>query len=139
MSEAMQADGQRILEDNFAPWVQDLGLTVEHIGPDGARLRMARNERLSREGGTVCGQALMALADTTMVFVITGAQGRYRPMTTVSQTINFMKPIADSEVLAYGTALRVGRSMAFGEVRLYADGADAPAAHIATTYALLPE
>lgn len=132
-------DGQKILEDNFAPWVQDLGLTVEDAGPDGARLRMARNPRLSREGGTVCGQALMSLADTTMVFVVAGAQGRYRPMTTVSQTIHFMKPISDADVIAEGVALRVGRSMAFGEVRLYADGADAPAAHIATSYALLPE
>lgn len=139
MPELTVADGQRILEDNFAPWVQDLGLTVKRLGPDGARLRMTRNDRLSREGGTVCGQALMALADTAMVFVVAGAQGRYRPMTTVSQTINFMKPVADADVIAHGTALRVGRSMAFGEVRLYADGADTPAAHIATTYALLPE
>lgn len=133
------ADGQKILEENFAPWVQALDLTVEHLGPDGARLRMARGDHLSREGGTVCGQAMMSLADTTMVFVVAGAQGRYRPMTTVSQTINFLKPVSNADVIARGTATRIGRSMAFGDVRLYADGKDDPVAHIATAYALLPE
>ncbi len=133
------ADGQKILEEKFAPWVRDLGLTVEAIGPDGAVLRMARGDHLAREGGTVCGQALMSLADTTMVFVVAGAQGRYRPMTTVSQTINLLKPVSNAAVIARGVPVRIGRTMAFGDIKLYAEGKDEPVAQIATTFALLPE
>ena len=83
-------EARRVLGDVFAPWVQDLGLSIGAIecGPPpgapadwqpGAILRMAFSERLCRHGGIVCGQALMALADTAMVIAIlaaTAATGR---------------------------------------------------------------
>src|SRR6202007_1049440 len=89
-------EARRVLGDVFAPWVQDLGLSiasVECAAPPGAPadwqpgaiLRMAFSERLCRHGGIVCGQALMALADTSMVIAILTANRGYRPMTTVDQ------------------------------------------------------
>ena len=39
----------------------------------GAVVRMAFSERLCRHGGIVCGQALMAFADTSMVIAILAA------------------------------------------------------------------
>jgi len=91
---------RRILGDVFAPWVQDLGLSIARIESapppgaaadwqPGAVLRMAFSERLCRHGGIVCGQALMALADTSMVIAILAANRGYRPMTTVDQTAHF--------------------------------------------------
>jgi acyl-coenzyme A thioesterase PaaI-like protein len=58
-------------------------------------------------------------------------------MTTVGQTISFMRPIAAADVVAEARVLRLGRTIAFGEVNLRAaDRADL-AAHVTTTYAIL--
>lgn len=136
MPELTLPDAEHLLTTLFAPWVQDLALRVEEVGQTSATLRMPYDERLTRIGGTVCGQALMALADTTMVFVVSGALGGFRPMTTVNQSTQFMRAIAKADVLAEGRLLRIGRTMAFGEVRLRADGDPAPAVHVSSVYAL---
>ena len=94
------ATARTLLRDVFASWVQDLQLSVDRIDAPtdsrgaGAALRMAFSDRLCRDGGVICGQALMALADTAMVFAVSSASGRYRPMTTVDQTTHFLKPAA---------------------------------------------
>ena len=132
------AEAETMLSDFFAPWVKELNLSFDAVGPDEVVLRMPFSEKLYRIGGTVCGQALMALADTTMVFTVSAALGEFRPMTTVNQSTNFMKPISNADVIARGRPLRVGKSMAFGEVLLSADGTDAPAVQVSSAYALLP-
>src|SRR5690349_5589355 len=122
-------EARRVLGDVFAPWVRELGLSVEsidHVPPPGtahdwepgAILRMAFSERLCRHGGIVCGQALMALADTAMVIAILAANRGYRPMTTVDQTTHFMRAVSSSDVLADARVVRLGRSMSFGRVTL---------------------
>jgi acyl-coenzyme A thioesterase PaaI-like protein len=58
------------LSDWFAPWVQALGLRVESFAAGEVTLRLPQNPELSRIGGMVCGQALMAAADTAMVLAI---------------------------------------------------------------------
>lgn len=132
------ADAERLLVELFAPWVQDLRLSVESIEHGRAVLRMPFDARLARIGGTVCGQALMALADTCMVFTVASGFGAFRPMTTVNQSTQFMRAIAGADVLAEGLLLRLGRTMAFGEVRLRAADDERPAVHVSSTYAILP-
>ncbi len=131
------ADAQAILGANFAPWVLDLNLRVEAVGDGQARVRLPFNERLVRAGGTICGQALMTVADTVMVLAIAGASGGFRPMTTVGQTISFMKPVSGVDAIAEARVLRLGRTLAFGEVEMRADGRDGLVAHVTTTYAIL--
>jgi uncharacterized protein (TIGR00369 family) len=131
------ADAQQILGANFAPWVLDLNLRVEAIGDGQARVRLPFSDRLVRVGGTICGQALMAVADTVMVLAISAASGGFRPMTTVGQTISFMKPVSGVDALVEARVLRLGKTLAFGEVGLRADGRDELVAHVTTTYAIL--
>lgn len=138
MAEVTAAAAQAIFAENFAPWVRELGLRVERVDKQAARLRLPFDDRLNREGGTVCGQAMLALADTAMVFAVTGALGEYRPMTTVSQSLSFMRPVSNADVIAEARLLRLGRNLVFGEVTLAAEGDDRPAAHATSTYALLP-
>ena len=113
---------ERLLAQVFAAWVQALDLSVEEIGADGAILRMRFSERLCRDNGGVCGQAIASLADTAMVFAVSAASGGYRPMTTVDQTVHFLRPIANADALAVARVLRLGRSMAFGQVTIVAEG-----------------
>lgn len=136
-AEFTHADADQLLQDAFAPWVQELQLSIESISPERVVLRMKYSERLCREGGIICGQAFMALADTAMVFAVCAANGSYRPMTTVDMTTHMMRPIAQADVLADARVLRLGRTMAFGQVILRADGDERPAATATLAYALL--
>ena len=143
----LQAAG-RLMTEVFAPWVRDLALLIESVEamrppeapPDwqpGAVLRMAFSERLCRHGGIVCGQALMALADTSMVIAILAANRGYRPMTTVDQTTHFMRPVTSSDVLADARVVRLGRTMSFGRVTLSSATDNKPVAMVSSAFAML--
>jgi uncharacterized protein (TIGR00369 family) len=141
-------EARRVLGDVFAPWVQDLGLSIAGIEcapppgaaadwQPGATLRMAFSERLCRHGGIVCGQALMALADTAMVIAILAANRGYRPMTTVDQTTHFMRAVTSSDVLADARVVRLGRTMSFGRVTLSSAADNKPVAMVSSAFAML--
>ena len=142
------AEARRTLGEVFAPWVQDLGLSVSGIeftppagaGADwqpGAILRMAFSERLCRNGGIVCGQALIALADTAMVIAILAANRGYRPMATVDQTTHFMRAATSSDVIADARVVRLGRTMSFGRVTLSSAADNKPVAMVTSAFAML--
>jgi uncharacterized protein (TIGR00369 family) len=136
-----------VLADVFAPWVLDLGLSIERIDHEppaavadwqpGAILRMAFSERLCRQGGVVSGQALMAFADTAMVIAMVAANRGYRPMTTVDQTTHFMRAVASSDVLADARVIRLGRMMSFGRVTLSSAADNKAVAMVSSAFAML--
>jgi uncharacterized protein (TIGR00369 family) len=137
----------RILREVFAPWVQDLSLSVSSIQCEppagagdwhpGAVLRMPFSQRLCRDGGIVCGQALMALADTAMVIAILAANRGYRPMTTVDQTTHFMRPVTNSDVIADARVVRLGRTMGFGRITLSSSSENKPVAMVSSAFAMM--
>ncbi|MGH9037626.1 MAG: PaaI family thioesterase [Acidimicrobiia bacterium] len=130
------ADGDAVLRDNFAPWVQDLGLTVEALSDDGqATLRLPWSDRLAREGGALSGQALMAAADTATVIAISAARGGFVPMTTVQLSATFQRAVTGHDVMVTAHVTKLGRTMAFADVTMTAG--DVLAAHATTVYALL--
>jgi uncharacterized protein (TIGR00369 family) len=131
------ADGDKILRDNFAAWVLDLGLKVEEIGERQATLRLPWSHRLAREGGGMSGQALMAAADTATVIAISAARGGFGPMTTVQQSTTFQRPVIGKDVLVTARITKLGRTLAFAEVAMVAAGESAPAAQATTVYAIL--
>ncbi|MDB5486043.1 MAG: thioesterase [Tardiphaga sp.] len=126
-----------LLNTAFASWVRDLDLTIESVDGDTAVLRMAFSDKLCRDNNVVCGQALMSLADTAMVFAISSAAGGYLPMTTVDQTIHFLKPASRFDLLAEARVIRLGKTMAFGSVTIRASNDAKPVALAQTAYALL--
>jgi uncharacterized protein (TIGR00369 family) len=141
-------EARGVLREVFAPWVQDLGLSIIDIESDppaaapadwqpGAVLRMAFSDRLCRHGGIICGQALMALADTAMVIAVLAANRGYRPMTTVDQTTHFMRPAAQSDVIADARVVRLGRTMSFGRITLSSSTDNKPVAMVSSAFAML--
>jgi uncharacterized protein (TIGR00369 family) len=133
-------DAAQMLRDNFAEWVQALGMTVLETTPDSATLVMPFDRKLERTGGIVSGQALMALADTAMVIAFCSALGEFRAMATVDNHTTFMRPAMNTGIIAVATVLRVGRTMGFAEARLFTD---APARHLVAnvvgSYAVPPQ
>ncbi len=134
-----EAAAEQMLTGVFAPWVQELNLSIERLDNDGAVLRMRFSERLCRDNGVICGQALMSLADTAMVFAVSSVAGAYRPMTTVDQTTHFLRPAVNADVLAEARVVRLGRTMTFGSVTLTVEGDARPVAMAQLAYALLGE
>ncbi|MGX1913265.1 PaaI family thioesterase [Streptomyces phaeochromogenes] len=129
------ADADKILSANFAPWVLELGLSVEELGDRRALLRLPWSDRLAREGGSLSGQALMAAADTATVIAVSAARGAYGPMTTVQQSTTFQRAVAD--VLIEAVVTKLGRRMAFADITMTAEGTEGIAARASTVYALL--
>jgi uncharacterized protein (TIGR00369 family) len=131
------ADGDAILRDNFAPWVLDLGLSVEALSGEEATatLRLPWSDRVAREGGAMSGQALMAAADTATVIAVCAARGAYVPMTTVQLAATFQRPVLGKDVLVTARLTKLGRTMAFADITMTAG--DVLAAHATTVYALL--
>ncbi len=126
------------LETLFAPCVQRLNLAVVDAGPEQVVLSMPVTPEVVHGGGVLCGQALLAAADTAMVLAMSAALGGFRPMTTVQLQTSFLRPVpADAgEVRVTCRLLRRGKSLSFGEVGIATpDGR--LAAHATTTYALL--
>jgi uncharacterized protein (TIGR00369 family) len=127
-----------LIDEVAAPFVAHLGLQVVDASTDEVTLRMPVTPMLVHGGGVVCGQALMAAADTAMILVVTASLGEFRPMTTVQLQTSFLKPVPGdaTEVRVVCTLLRRGKNLAFGEVRLLTPQGQL-AAHATSTYALL--
>lgn len=128
---------QQALTDLFAPWVQALGLKVQGAEVDSVTLRLPHNAQLVRVGGMLCGQAMMAAADTAMVLALVRHFGQFRPCSTVQMSSSFMKPLSGQDALVTARVLRVGKAMAFGEIDLTGADDGKSVFRASTTYALL--
>ncbi|MFJ1796236.1 PaaI family thioesterase [Kitasatospora griseola] len=130
------AEGDLILADRFAPWVQALGLTVVETGERHAVLQLPWSDQLARDGGGLSGQAMMAAADTATVVAVSSALGGFAPMTTVQQSITFQRAARDTDLLVTARLTKLGRRIAFAEITLATpDAPDDPVAHATTVYA----
>ncbi|MDO9358230.1 MAG: PaaI family thioesterase [Polaromonas sp.] len=134
----MNADTlQAALPEYFAPWVQALGLRVDSFDAQCVTLRLPQNPALSRVGGMVCGQAMMAAADTAMVLALINHFGEFRPCTTVQMNSSFLKPLSGQDALVEARVIRAGKSLAFGEIDIRGAYDGKSVSRATTTYALL--
>ena len=128
---------QQALPEYFAPWVQALGLRVEAFEAGSVTLRLPQNAQLSRVGGMLCGQAMMAAADTAMVLALINHFGGFKPCTTVQMNTSFLKPLSGQDALVQARVLRAGKSLAFGEIDIRGAEDGKSACRATPTYALL--
>lgn len=122
----------------FAPWVRQLGLRVQSARDGEVHLALPIAPLHVHGGGVLCGQTVMAAADTAMVLAVMSRLGSFRPMTTVQLQTSFLRPIpgSDGEAGVFARVLRLGKTLAFGEIEV-SDSQGRLAAHATTTYALL--
>jgi acyl-coenzyme A thioesterase PaaI-like protein len=122
----LEAAGRMLLEA-LPPWAQELGLLVESVEANpphgaevdwlpGAVLRLPFSHKLCLDG-YVSSHALLSLADAAMKLACAAAWDGYRPMTTVDQTMHFLRP-SSFDVLADARILRVSRTATFARVTL---------------------
>jgi len=136
-----------IMGEIVASWVQELGLVVESVEAGrppgapadwqpGAVLRLPLTGKICRHGGVVCGQALMALADTALLIACAAAWNGYRAASTIDQTTHFLRP-ANFDVVADARIVRVARSTTFGRATLFAAADRRPVGMVSSAYAML--
>lgn len=112
---------------------------VESVGNRSARVSQDVDESDLRPGGTVSGPTLMAIADVALYVALLGEIGIVPLAVTTSLTINFLrKPAASDRIIADCQLMKVGKTLAVGEVSLYSEGLEEPVAHVVGTYSIPP-
>lgn len=125
--------------------VRDFGqvaadFAVERVDEAGLCLRLAVAERHLRPGGTVSGPAMFALADVAVYLAILSRIGPVALAVTTGCSMDFLrKPAAGRDVLAEVRLLKLGRSLAVGDVLLFSEGVADPVARGTFTYSLPPK
>ncbi len=111
--------------------------TIESVGGGMATVRHTVGAAELRPGGTVSGPVMMTVADVALYVAILGEIGNVPLAVTTSLNINFMrKPASDRDIIGVCKLLKLGKSLAVGEVTLYSDGLAEPVAHAVGTYAI---
>jgi acyl-coenzyme A thioesterase PaaI-like protein len=111
--------------------------TVEAVGGKAATVKHQVGSDELRPGGTVSGPVLMAVADVALYVAILGEIGIVPLTVTTSLSINFLrKPSANRAIVGVCKLMKVGKSLAVGEVALYSEGVEEPVAHVVGTYSI---
>jgi uncharacterized protein (TIGR00369 family) len=121
-----------------APWVAELQLQLDEARLGEVVLTLPVAPKHVHRGGVLCGQSMMAAADTAMILAVCTHLGDFKPMTTVQLQTSFLRPIPADAGTAQVVArvLRMGRKLVFGEIEIL-DARGELAAHATTTYALV--
>ena len=129
---------QAKLDEVAADYVKRLGLRVESVAPGQVTLSLPVSAEIVHAGGVVCGQALMAAADTAMLVAMIAQLGEFRAMTTVQLQTSFVRPVPKvaASVAVVARVLRFGKSLSYGDVEFRTEDGKL-AAHATTTYAIL--
>ncbi|MDX1505189.1 MAG: PaaI family thioesterase [Spongiibacter sp.] len=128
------------LADFFAREFPQADIELEHLGKLSATLRKRIGHSDLRPGGTVSGPTLMALADAALYAAILGEIGLVALAVTTNLNINFLrKPSANRDILAECRLIKLGKTLAVGEVSLYSEGNPDPVAHVVGTYSIPPQ
>lgn len=121
----------------FAPWIQELNISIDAIDDEKVVMTLPYDDRLCRIGGIMCGQSLMALIDTCMVYVCFIGHGKFINCATVNQSTNFLRPAINTNITATGKVVKSGRTLVFGEVLLQ-DATKRSICNATLTYAVIP-
>ncbi|MGF1500358.1 MAG: PaaI family thioesterase [Paracoccaceae bacterium] len=109
---------------------------IEEVRPMGARMRLNVSARHLRPGGTISGPAMFMLADVTFYVAVLAMIGREPLTVTTNLAINFLRKPAPTDLVGEARILKLGRTLAVGDVTLFSEGASGPVAHASVTYAI---
>jgi acyl-coenzyme A thioesterase PaaI-like protein len=110
---------------------------IDAVGNKSATIRHNIGEAELRPGGTVAGPVMMFVADVALYIAILGEIGIVPLAVTTSLNINFLrKPAADKAIIGVCKLIKLGRTLAIGEVSIYSEGNPDMVAHAVGTYAI---
>ncbi len=114
-------------------------LKVEEVAHGFARLRLGYDPGTLRPGGTISGPAMFTLADVAMYVAVLASIGPVALAVTTNLNINFLRRPPPGDLIGEARLLKLGKSLAVGEIHLRAPDASESVAHAVSTYALPPD
>jgi uncharacterized protein (TIGR00369 family) len=109
---------------NFGKWEtvwfpQFLGIEVEELRQDYARMRLAYRPEFRQPAGVMHGGVIASMIDTVVVPAIGSGYDEPRQLFTIDIALRFLAPIVEEDAVAEGWVVQRGRSIVFcdAEVR----------------------
>ncbi len=125
------------LVDAELPWAVDAGIEVRNIEYGKVTLALPYHERSIRPGGSISGPHMMLLADACMYAVVLSMIGKVELAVTTNLNINFLRKPSETDLIAEGTIIKLGKRLAVLEVSIYSK--DDIVAHVTGTYSIPPD
>jgi len=122
------------LQRNEGFFASFVGLRLEEVRTDYARLRLPARPQLGQPAGVVHGGAIATLIDTVVVPAVGSALDEWRPLLTITMQVNYLAgiPVAHDAV-AEGWVEQRGKSIVFCRVEVR----DATTRRVAATGSLV--
>jgi uncharacterized protein (TIGR00369 family) len=125
------------MQEAFAQVADDF--RIDRLEDDGLSVRLLTADRHLRPGGTVSGPSMFALADVAIYLAVLSRIGPVALAVTTNCSIDFLrKPEAGRDLIAEARLLKLGRSLAVGDVLIRSDGSAAVVARAGLTYSIPP-
>ena len=119
------------------PSAADVGIYLQSIDEGKAELVLPYSENSLRPGGTIAGPFMMMLADVCMFAVVLSLLGEIKLAVTTSLNINFLRKPANTDLVARGSIIKMGKRLAVLEVSIFSD--EDLVAHATGTYSIPPQ
>jgi uncharacterized protein (TIGR00369 family) len=123
---------------NAIPFVRTMGMRLLSCGGGKSVIRCRVRQVLKNSGGTLHGGVMGALVDMSVATALRSVLPLTSRMTTVEYKINLLKPVPEGAVVAHGSVLRVGRTIAVGSAEIRNAAGEPVAFGSATFYVLEP-
>ena len=136
MSKVSVETFNQIIRDEL-PSAADAGVYLRSIEPGKAEMVLPYDDRSLRPGGTIAGPFMMMLADVCMYAVVLSLLGEIKLAVTTSLNINFLRKPANTDLVAAGSIIKLGKRLAVIEVSIYSK--EEIVAHATGTYSLPPQ
>lgn len=133
----MTINDLKVFLKNVFPQVCD-DFFIEELSQDEITVRLKVSEKHLRPGGTVSGPSMFGLADVCFYLVILANIGPKALTVTTNCSIDFMRKPEAKDIIAKARLLKLGKSLAVGDVLLFSEGMKKPVAHANVTYSIPP-
>ena len=125
------------MSDHFPQVAGDY--SIEKVTKDVLSVRLHISDRNLRPGGTVSGPSMFSLADVAIYLSVQSRIGPVALAVTTNCSIDFLsRPRADRDLIGEARLLKLGRSLAVGDVLVFSEGDGAPVARATLTYSIPP-
>ncbi len=118
------------------PLANNTGIYLTRIEHGEADLVLPYTDHSLRPGGTIAGPFMMMLADVCMFAVVLSMLGEIKLAVTTSFNINFLRKPAETDLVARGKIIKLGKRLAVVEVSIFSE--EDIVAHATGTYSIPP-
>lgn len=126
------------LKRDFAQVAADF--EIVEVAPPFVTMALMASDKHLRPGATMSGPSMFALADVSAYLCILSVLGPMAMAVTTSCSIDFMRKPSAGRLMCRMELLKLGRTLAITEGRLYSEGStDKPVARASLTYSIPPK